>query len=109
MPSHGAQNLAKDLDTIIMVDRGNKPVGEDAGNSRDITNGKDHDAPEFPARDGSLDPESDDEAPVVAEELQHALTRPPVVNSSYLPLPWQGRLGYVSPAAKLPLSVSTFS
>lgn len=90
MPSHGAQNLAKDLDTIIMVDRGNKPVGEDAGNSRDITNGKDHDAPEFPARDGSLDPESDDEAPVVAEELQHALTRPPVVIVAIFLFPGKG-------------------
>lgn len=109
MPSRGAQNLAKDLDTIIMGDGGNKPAQEDAGNPRNITNGEDHDAPEFPARDGSLDPESNDEVPVVAEELQHALTRPPAVNSSYLPLPWQGRLGYVSPAAKLPFSVSTFS
>ena len=34
------------------------------------------------------DPEAD------PEELQAALARPPPVNSSYLPLPWKGRLGY---------------
>lgn len=44
----------------------------------------------------SVDPESDDDVPVEAEELQDALARPPPVNSSYLPLPWKGRLGYVS-------------
>lgn len=30
------------------------------------------------------------------DELQQAISRPPPVNSSYLPLPWRGRLGYVS-------------
>lgn len=49
----------------------------------------------IPAQDG-LDPESEEEVPIEAEELQDALTRPPAVNSSYLPLPWKGRLGYVS-------------
>jgi UV DNA damage endonuclease len=42
----------------------------------------------------SLDPESDEEVPVNAEEVQDALSRPPPVNSDYLPLPWKGRLGY---------------
>ncbi|KAL4963588.1 UV-endonuclease UVE-1, partial [Aspergillus stella-maris] len=41
-----------------------------------------------------IDPESDDKVPVEAEELQEALSRAPPVNSSYLPLPWKGRLGY---------------
>lgn len=43
-----------------------------------------------------LDPEAegeDEEAD--EEELQAALSRPPPVNSDYLPLPWKGRLGYV--------------
>ncbi|KAL2823000.1 UV-endonuclease UvdE-domain-containing protein [Aspergillus granulosus] len=44
--------------------------------------------------DAPIDPESDEEVPVEAEELQEALARPPPVNSSYLPLPWKGRLGY---------------
>lgn len=44
----------------------------------------------------TLDPESDEDIPAEAEELQEALGRPPPVNSSYLPLPWEGRLGYVS-------------
>lgn len=34
--------------------------------------------------------ENDDEA-----EVKEASLRPPPVNSSYLPLPWKGRLGYV--------------
>ena len=46
--------------------------------------------------EASLDPESDEDVPVDAEELKEALGRPPPVNSSYLPLPWKGRLGYVS-------------
>lgn len=52
-----------------------------------------------PSQDVSIDPESDDNVPIEAEELQEALTRPPPVNSSYLPLPWKGRLGYVSNCA----------
>lgn len=34
-----------------------------------------------------------EEAPEVAER---GAARPPAINSSYLPLPWKGRLGYVS-------------
>lgn len=44
----------------------------------------------------ALDPESGEDVPVNAEELTDALSRPPPVNSDYLPLPWEGRLGYVS-------------
>lgn len=47
-------------------------------------------------RQASLDPESDVEVPLEADELKEALGRPPPVHSSYLPLPWKGRLGYVS-------------
>lgn len=44
-----------------------------------------------------IDPEAEDvEEPTAAEEIEAALTRPPPVNSDYLPLPWKGRLGYVS-------------
>ena len=46
--------------------------------------------------EAALDPESDEDIPLEAEELKDALGRPPPVNSSYLPLPWKGRLGYVS-------------
>jgi UV DNA damage endonuclease len=28
-------------------------------------------------------------------EVKQALSRPPPINSEYLPLPWKGRLGYV--------------
>ncbi|EED13457.1 UV-endonuclease UVE-1 [Talaromyces stipitatus ATCC 10500] len=42
----------------------------------------------------SLDPESDEDVPADVEEVKEALSRPPPVNSDYLPLPWKGRLGY---------------
>jgi UV DNA damage endonuclease len=42
----------------------------------------------------SIDPESDEEIPTNVEEVQQSLSRPPPVNSDYLPLPWKGRLGY---------------
>lgn len=43
-----------------------------------------------------LDPEAEgEEGEADEEELQAALSRPPPVNSDYLPLPWKGRLGYV--------------
>lgn len=40
------------------------------------------------------DPEADIEEEADEEEIKEALTRPPPVNSDYLPLPWKGRLGY---------------
>ena len=43
------------------------------------------------------DPEAEDGADgeeANPEELKEAFSRPPPVNSSYLPLPWKGRLGY---------------
>ena len=40
------------------------------------------------------DPEAEDEEEVDEEEVKEALSRPPPVNSEYLPLPWKGRLGY---------------
>jgi len=46
-----------------------------------------------------VDPEAN-EGPVDGmdgeDEAREALSRPPPVNSDYLPLPWKGRLGYVS-------------
>jgi UV DNA damage endonuclease len=42
-----------------------------------------------------LDPEADaEDLNADPEELSAALSRPPPVNSSYLPLPWKGRIGY---------------
>ena len=42
-----------------------------------------------------LNPEADEDEEADEEEIQAALSRPPPVNSDYLPLPWKGRLGYV--------------
>jgi UV DNA damage endonuclease len=47
--------------------------------------------------DKRLDPDGDDVGPVEdAEALKLEAARPPPVNSDFLPLPWKGRLGYVS-------------
>ena len=43
-----------------------------------------------------LDPDDDGLEEADEEEIQAALSRPPPVNSDYLPLPWKGRIGYVS-------------
>ena len=40
------------------------------------------------------DPEAEGEEEAGEEEVTVALSRPPPVNSDYLPLPWKGRLGY---------------
>ncbi|KAI9684874.1 MAG: UV-damage endonuclease [Bathelium mastoideum] len=42
----------------------------------------------------AADPEVDSEGAIDEEEITEALSRPPPVNSDYLPLPWKGRLGY---------------
>lgn len=42
----------------------------------------------------AADPEADGDEEVDEEEVKEALSRPPPVNSDYLPLPWKGRLGY---------------
>lgn len=47
-----------------------------------------------PSEELCSDIESGDEVPASTEEIKEALFRPPPVNSSYLPLPWKGRLGY---------------
>ena len=43
-----------------------------------------------------LDPDDEGLEEADEEEIQAALSRPPPVNSDYLPLPWKGRIGYVS-------------
>ncbi|KAL9619989.1 MAG: hypothetical protein Q9160_005458 [Pyrenula sp. 1 TL-2023] len=45
-------------------------------------------------KDENLDPEADGLEEANDEELKEAISRAPPVNSSYLPLPWKGRLGY---------------
>ncbi|KAJ4356217.1 uncharacterized protein N0V89_004247 [Didymosphaeria variabile] len=40
------------------------------------------------------DPEAEQDAVEGEDEVKEALSRPPPVNSDYLPLPWKGRIGY---------------
>ena len=42
----------------------------------------------------AADPEAEVEEEADEEEIRDALSRPPPVNSDFLPLPWNGRLGY---------------
>jgi len=44
--------------------------------------------------DAFHDPEADGDEEAGEEEVKEALSRPPPVHSSYLPLPWKGRIGY---------------
>ena len=62
--------------------------------TRDISGGEDEEDEDgtYVVSDG--DPQ--DEADPVLEIAERGAARPPAVNSSYLPLPWTGRLGYVS-------------
>ena len=56
-----------------------------------------------------LDPEAEVDEEADEEEIQAALSRPPPVNSDYLPLPWKGRLGYVSFARAIDYSRTLLS
>ena len=49
-----------------------------------------------PGVEALADPEAEGEEEADEEEIKEAMLRPPPVNSDYLPLPWKGRLGYVS-------------
>lgn len=42
----------------------------------------------------AADPEAEGDEDANPEEIKEALSRPPPVNSDYLPLPWKGRIGY---------------
>jgi UV DNA damage endonuclease len=55
-------------------------------------------APTKNAESNSMDgdPEGAEDMEDDEVEVKEALSRPPPVNSEYLPLPWKGRLGYVS-------------
>jgi UV DNA damage endonuclease len=45
--------------------------------------------------DEGYDPDADGDGEEVNEEdIKEAVSRPPPINSAYLPLPWKGRLGY---------------
>jgi len=60
--------------------------------------------------DKRQDPDGDEVGSVEdADTLKLEAARPPPVNSDYLPLPWKGRLGYVSIASYFYLVVAVFT
>jgi UV DNA damage endonuclease len=68
-------------------------AGQAAGKAAG-TKVKKEDADEWGQR---VDPDGDEAGPVEdVDVLKREVGRPPPVNSDYLPLPWKGRLGYVS-------------
>lgn len=77
--------------------RSTPPKDDLSGNHLDLL--KNFDAPPSIELTTDNGPDIDQDAAVpsdVVQEVKEAIVRPPPVNSSYLPLPWKGRLGYVS-------------
>ncbi|CAG8152105.1 unnamed protein product [Penicillium salamii] len=85
-----SQNIARESSGLDAADMASANSTKSEEKPVDILN---EDVPSAESM-ASLDPESDVEIPLEADELKEALGRPPPVHSSYLPLPWKGRLGY---------------
>lgn len=73
-----------------------KTDGVEAGKAAPKQNGTAKAKKESSKEPQFLDPENEGLEEADEEEIQAALSRPPPVNSDYLPLPWRGRIGYVS-------------
>ncbi|KAK5136881.1 hypothetical protein LTR08_001803 [Meristemomyces frigidus] len=76
--------------------RGKRVKQEEAGDAEDTAV-----KPTAPAKKAKssdeeqpFDPDAEDDEVADEEEVKQAMSRPPPVNSDYLPLPWKGRLGY---------------
>ena len=72
------------------------PSKSTAKKAKAAKSGKDASAPPPKKQNNTelVDPEAEDEEEAEEGEIKEAMTRPPPVNSDYLPLPWKGRLGY---------------
>lgn len=82
-PSKEKQSRSKTRETLPT------PENDDSGDTQD---GDYVQSPHGLVKDPKEESEMVDEA-----TAERGAARPPAVNSSYLPLPWKGRLGYVSP------------
>lgn len=106
-----AQKNVKDAESVVaaVVDaaESNAPAKKGRGKKKEVKVEDDGDAasvaastpakstPKKASSGEAGDPEGEEEDEVAdPEELKSAAARPPAVNSSYLPLPWKGRLGY---------------
>ncbi|KAK4637597.1 UV-damage endonuclease [Fulvia fulva] len=74
--------------------RGKKPVKAEDDGEASVAEKPAPKKAKTNADDEAADPEADEDEEADEEEVKEALTRPPPVNSDYLPLPWKGRLGY---------------
>ncbi|KAF2172986.1 hypothetical protein M409DRAFT_49486 [Zasmidium cellare ATCC 36951] len=89
-----AEQNGVDLEAPVKIARGKKAIKTEDEDAQQST------AAATPAKkpkkeaDGGFDPEAGGEEEVNEEEVKEALSRPPPVNSAYLPLPWTGRLGF---------------
>lgn len=93
-----SQTLARDIDSALAAETVAMAIDTKDTDVKPVDILNEDGALSAGRAEASLDPESDEDVPVEADELKDALGRPPPVNSSYLPLPWKGRLGYVSHA-----------
>lgn len=106
-----AQKNVKDAESVVaaVVDaaESNAPAKKGRGKKKEVKVEDDGDAalvaastpakstPKKASSGEAGDPEGEEDDEVAdPEELKSAAARPPAVNSSYLPLPWKGRLGY---------------
>lgn len=103
---HAASGEANDIITVsapgktkrkragaphVKVEEGESNIGAAGGAKKDVINPVVATRmPGDPEVSEGLEAENEDET-----EVKEALSRPPPVNSEYLPLPWKGRLGYV--------------
>ena len=74
--------------------RGKAKVKQESHDVESAPAAKGKPAPKKKNDDEAFDPEAESEGEVDEAEVQAASLRPPPVNSSYLPLPWKGRIGY---------------
>ncbi|KAI9832248.1 MAG: UV-damage endonuclease [Sarea resinae] len=96
MPDLSSDSSLSDLSEI---EKENKPLkGKKAAKGKPRASNRSSTSPTKSKSDDIdteiVDPEAEGLDDVDEEEVREALTRPPPVHSDFLPLPWNGRLGY---------------
>ena len=86
------------LSDVPEMETPSKPIAKKTAAKAKVAKAADATTPEKAKAKTSdpQDPEADEDVEADEDEIKEASRRPPPVNSDYLPLPWKGRLGYVS-------------